>query len=139
MSEIRPKFQRVMVIDDNPIDLYIACRLLTKHHFTEKVLQFNSAMAALAFLAAHRDNPLELPEIIMVDIYMPVISGFDFLSEYEKFPVEVKELSRIYIVSSTIDEYDIKRINEDKNIKGFGIKTINIEFLDSITGPDRNH
>ena len=126
------KFDKVMVIDDNSIDLYIAGKLMAKHHFAENVLSFDTAMKALDYLEQHHNFPLELPEIILVDIYMPVMSGFDFLEAYDKLSPELKQHCRVYVVSSTIDEDDIRRVTENVNVVGFGVKSLSKVFLDTI-------
>lgn len=136
MSELKYKFSRVMVIDDNPIDIYIAGKLMSKRNFSEKVFAFGSAKSALSFLEHHIDDPGNLPQVIFVDIYMPVMSGFDFLEAFDKFPAEVKKHCRIFVVSSSIDQCDIRRVNENANVEGFGTKTISAGFLDSIDATD---
>lgn len=135
MSEITPRFHRVMVIDDNQIDLYIATKLMMSRHFSEHVLPFTSAIAALDFLVEHQDAPHELPQIIFVDIHMPLMSGFEFLEAFDKLPATLKTLCRIFVVSSSIDENDIERVKGTRNVEGLGTKTITVDFLKSISIP----
>ena len=73
-----------------------------------------------------------LPQVIFVDIYMPLMSGFEFLDAYEKLPLDLKNNCRTYIISSTIDDDDIVRARRDKNVISFQVKPINKEFLDRI-------
>ena len=68
MLEIKSKFKRVMLIDDNTIDLYITARLITKYNFGEEITQYNSAKKALEFLEENQSNVHKLPQIIFVDI-----------------------------------------------------------------------
>ena len=71
IAEVQPKFERVMIIDDNAIDLYISSRLISKHLFGKKVLQYFLAQEALKYLQDNLKNSTALPQIIFVDIYMP--------------------------------------------------------------------
>lgn len=131
--ELQPKFETVMIIDDNTIDLYISSRLIIKNYFGKKVLEYSDAKEALKYLQDHQDNIDKLPQIIFVDIYMPMMSGFEFLEAYDKLPVDLKNNCRTYIISSTIDNDDILRARRDKNVISFQVKPINKEFLDRIT------
>lgn len=132
IKELQPKFETVMIIDDNTIDLYISSRLIIKNYFAKKVLEYSDAKEALEYLQDHKDNIAELPQVIFVDIYMPMMSGFEFLEAYDKLPLDLKNNCRTYIVSSTIDNDDILRVRRDRNVISFQVKPINKEFLDRI-------
>ena len=131
-AEIQPKFEKVMIIDDNNIDLYITKRLIIKNNFGKEVLEYNAAAEALKYLQDNQDNIPMLPLIIFIDIYMPEMSGFEFLEAYDKLPVALKKYCKVFIISSTIDEYDIERSSLDKNLTAFQVKPITKDFLESI-------
>jgi CheY-like chemotaxis protein len=131
-TEIQPKFEKVMIIDDNNIDLYITKRLIIKNNFGKEVLEYNAAAEALKYLQDNQDNIPILPLIIFIDIYMPEMSGFEFLEAYDKLPITLKKYCKVFIISSTIDENDIERSRLDKNLTAFQVKPITKEFLDSI-------
>lgn len=131
-TELQPKFETVMIIDDNAIDLYISSRMITKNNFGKNVLQYNAAEEALKYLQDNQDNIPELPQVIFVDIYMPVMSGFEFLEAYDKLSQTLKNYCKAYIISSTIDNDDIARSRSDKNVVSFQVKPITKEFLDRI-------
>jgi len=132
MTDKKSKFHRVMLIDDNTIDLYVTSRIMTKNYFAEKIDQYTSAIKALEFLKENQGNFTELPQIIFVDIYMPLMSGFEFMEKYDKLSSALKKQCKVYIISSSIDENDIKRANDDVNVVAFQVKTITKEFLDSM-------
>ena len=126
------KFESVMVIDDNLIDLYIASRMITKNNFGKKVLQYSSAIEALKFLQENQENYSQLPDVIFVDIYMPGMSGFEFMAEYDKLPPSLKKHCRVFIISSSQDEQDVTKANRDSNILAMEEKPITNEFLKGI-------
>lgn len=130
--EIKTKFERVMIIDDNIIDLYITKRLIIKNNFGKKVLEYSSAEDALKYLQENQETISMLPQIIFIDIYMPVMSGFEFLKVYDKLPDTLKKYCKTYIISSSIDDNDIARSKMDKNLIAFQVKPITKEFLESI-------
>jgi len=126
------KCEYVMVIDDNNIDLYITSRIIKSMSFSKHILQYSSAEEALAYLRNNAGNKALLPKVIIVDIYMPIMSGFEFMAQYNQLPRTLKSYCKVFIVSSTIDKEDITRANEDKNVVAFQEKPINAHFLNSI-------
>jgi len=132
IDELQPKFEKVMIIDDNIIDLYITKRLIIKNNFGKQVLEYAAAQEALKYLQDNQDNISLLPQIIFIDIYMPLMSGFEFLLAYDELPQTLKNHCRAFIISSTIDDNDIARARMDKNLTAFQVKPITKEFLDRI-------
>ncbi|OCB78262.1 response regulator [Flavobacterium piscis] len=127
-----PKFETVMIIDDNPVDLYIISRMITKNNFGKNVLHYTDPTDAIKYLQANQDNISQLPQIIFVDIYMPLMSGFEFLESYDMLSDTLKKYCKAYIISSTIDNEDIARSTSNKNVVSFHVKPITKEFLDRI-------
>lgn len=127
------KFDTVMIIDDNTIDLYITSRMILKNNFAANVLNYESSQEALQFIKDNQDAISKLPQVIFLDIYMPLISGFAFLEAFHTLPDAVKNYCKVYIISSTIDNADIAESNSNKDVVSFRSKPITKEFLDSIT------
>jgi len=131
-AEIQSKFEKVMIIDDNYIDLYITNRLIIKNNFAKEVLPYDAAAEAIKYLQDNQENFSLLPQIIFTDIYMPGMSGFEFLEAYDSLNVALKKYCKVFIISSTIDDKDIERSLLDKNSTAFQVKPITKEFLDGI-------
>ena len=129
IEELKSKFERVMIIDDNFTDLYISSRIIIKNNFGKKVLEYSSGKEALKYLQDHQENIALLPEVIFIDIYMPLMSGFEFLEEYNKLSPTLKRYCKAFIISSTIDDFDIVRSSIDQNVVFFQVKPITKEFL----------
>ena len=132
IDQLQSKFERVMIIDDNSTDLYISSRIIIKNNFGKKVLEYSSGKEALKYLRDHQEKIQLLPQIIFVDIYMPLMSGFDFLDEYNKLSSTVKKKCQVFIISSTIDDLDISRARKELNVAFFQVKPITKEFLNKI-------
>ncbi|NUY81015.1 response regulator [Flavobacterium sp. MAH-1] len=132
MKNENPIFEVVMVIDDNPIDLYVATRLIKKMELADKLLEFSSAQKALDYLRDNQDDSHAWPALMLVDIYMPGMSGFEFMAAYDKFPEDLKKKCRIFIISSSIDNTDIQKAENDPNVLSFQEKPVTPEFLSSI-------
>jgi CheY-like chemotaxis protein len=130
------KFETVMVIDDNIIDLYITSRIITKSHFGSIILEYNLPHEALQFLKDNQENITALPELIFVDIYMPLMTGFEFMEEYDKLSDTLKDYCSVIIISSTSDDRDITRALRDKNVLEFQEKPLSKKFLKTINAKE---
>lgn len=109
---------RVMLVDDNDTDNFISKRIIEITGFAEEVEVKNSGKSALEYLEENKDDVNGLPEIIFLDINMPIVDGFVFLYEFEKFNEYVKSKCKVIILSSSDNKRDIdKIINNDHVIK----------------------
>lgn len=97
----------VMLIDDSAFDLFIYEKLLIKSGITSTVKTFNSAREALKFLITKEP---ELPEtVILLDLQMPDMNGFEFIENFALVPDSLKNKIKIFMLSSTIDSRDIEK------------------------------
>ena len=108
----------VMLVDDNDTDNFISKRIIEITQFSDNVIVKNSGKSALDYLAENIETPDAIPDIIFLDINMPIVDGFVFLYEYEKFSNLVKDKCRVIILSSSDNKRDIDKIvNNDFVIK----------------------
>ena len=77
-----------------------------------------------------KNEPETLPEVILLDLSMPVMDGWQFLDEFTKVKIEKK--ITIYIVSSSIDPMDYERAKSYNDIQNYIIKPVQTEDLKSI-------
>lgn len=130
-----PKFETVMIIDDNNIDLYIVSHLVKNGNFAKNIISYTNAKIALNYLVENQHCKNALPQVIFVDIFMPLMSGFEFIEAYENLPLLLKSKCRVFFVSSTIDKNEIKRVHSYKSIEAFQSKPLTDLFLKSIAPP----
>lgn len=116
--------KRILLIDDNPIDLMIHEKLARRVWGEDTaVIKKTSGQAALSYL----DQCGELPQIILLDIKMPEMDGFEFVTALRKRPFAEK--MPIFMVSSSIDPSDVQKAEEEALVIGFLEKPLSLEQL----------
>ena len=118
-----------MLIDDNEIDLFLNKRFLSLSGISDRCISFTSAIYALDYLHQYIHQPEFLPEIILLDIQMPEMDGFEFLHVLQRDPNLVNLSSRIILLSSTTDPKDIQRAENNGRVSGILSKPLNTEEL----------
>ena len=115
---VKNHIDMVMLVDDNETDNFISKRIIEITKFAARIEVKNSGKSALDYLNDHQDSPENLPDLIFLDINMPIVDGFVFLYEFEKFNYAVKDKCKVIILSSSDNKRDIdKIINNDHVIK----------------------
>ncbi|MCD0470628.1 response regulator [Flavobacterium sp. JAS] len=116
-----------LLIDDNLIDQLVTKQLLKKILGIEQVVIANNGKEGLQWLNNNKRN--NQPLIILLDIQMPIMNGFEFLEEFHKLSKEAKQGIQIYVLSSTLDPDEIKLIEENPYVTDFLNKPFPIEEL----------
>lgn len=128
-------FQKVMMIDDNEIDNLIHSRLVTELRFGRQVEAFSNGKSAILhlreLLRGHKQN---LPDIIFVDLHMPIMDGWAFIQEYEKLSIHLYKDIPVYILTCAIYNKEVSKLKSEHIQIGFLPKPLTIEALEEISG-----
>ncbi|MFN3839789.1 MAG: response regulator [Cyclobacteriaceae bacterium] len=114
------KYRTVMLIDDNEIDNLINQKMIEAASITENIYTHTGAKSAIEFLKnmEHLDVADKvLPDIIFLDIDMPLMDGFQFLEEFEKLSTTAKKKCKIVMLTSSINPQDFNRSKKYENVK----------------------
>ena len=121
-----------IVVDDDSVNNLI-CRKVIKLVFPEAdVLTFTNPEKALLFIKSIYTYSPGKTTIVLLDINMPILSGWDFLEKFEGFDANIKEQLKIYMLSSSTDQLDKDLANENKNVCGYIEKPLDKDIIAKI-------
>ena len=122
----------VMLVDDNDTDNFISKRIIEITKFANRVEVKSSGKSALDYLKENQGSPENLPSLIFLDINMPIVDGFVFLYEFEKFNETVRNKCKVIILSSSDNKRDIDKIVNNNHVIKFITKPLTEVALDEI-------
>ena len=110
-----------LLIDDSDIDSIITSKILQIAGLPKTNIRVRNAQTALDFLAGEYNEFINQGQpdsslIVLLDIHMPEINGFDFLDRFEAMPEPVKDNCKIFLLTSSIDPTDIDRANNNSYV-----------------------
>jgi len=123
---------RVLLIDDNDTDNFISKRIIEITGFASDIEVKSSGKSALNYLDENKDDITKLPDLIFLDINMPIVDGFVFLYEFERFGPLVKEKCKVVILSSSDNRRDIDKIIDNNYVIQFVTKPLTEKALDGL-------
>jgi CheY-like chemotaxis protein len=115
------------IVDDDAIFVFVLKKLLEKNGNFGRMVDFKNGNDAIDILFSKES---QLPCVILLDLNMPIIDGWQFLDQLEDS--ELKEQLNVYIMSSSIDRSDIEKSKNYSIVKDFISKPVNADKLDKI-------
>ena len=106
------RYKKVLVIDDDKIDMFISKRILQSVFFAEEIVLKNSIVAAADYLENSIRTSKNLPEIIFLDLNMPGEDSYDFIEQLTELKAVIGANFRVMILASETGEFKNKRATE---------------------------
>src|SRR5688500_14626599 len=111
-------YSHVLLIDDSEIDVLVCRRLMELTHFASHVTITASAEEAIDFLKNEVTNASEAPELLLLDMHLPGMSGFDFIKVFKTLPDYITQKTKIVVLSVYQKQEEVDRLFENKFIAG---------------------
>lgn len=118
----------IAVVDDDSVYQFTASRTLKATALPHEIIQFNNGQEALTFLrgSVSSNGNASLPDIIFLDINMPITDGWKFLEEFHELKTRLAKDIKIYMVSSSIDPRDQNRAKNIPEVTDYMEKPISM-------------
>ena len=128
---VTPLISKVCVIDDDKLYVSLITMLIKKNHFAEEILVFQNGQEALEYFEENIDNQNEeLPEVILLDLNMPIMNGWEFLEAIQPYLNKLlKSNVKLNVVSSTINPDEVSRAEKHGIVHHFINKPISKEAI----------
>ena len=125
LPELRPhpRFNKILLIDDNKTDLFINETILKSLLLSKEIVQELSAGNAIDFLN-NVTKLSDVPDLIFLDLNMPGMDGFEFLTEFNQLPEFIKSKCKIVVVTSSANKDDKHQALMNKNVIRYIIKPL---------------
>ncbi len=122
----------IWIVDDNEIDVLIGTKTVERYDSTINVRSFVRAQDALEVLETMLKASEKLPDLIFLDLYMPLLDGWQFLRAFKTMTASQKHEMRIIVTSSTPNEKEIPQQTEFSEVVGHIIKPIDVHRLKEV-------
>ena len=128
---------QILCVDDDPITLMLCKKVITKASFTNEIFTFQNGQEALQYFntikySNNKDKPSLKPELIFLDLNMPVMGGWEFLDYFLDPDFFVFNTIKVVILSSTIDPKELERSKKYPMVIDFLPKPITKSMLENL-------
>ena len=132
------KINLTFVIEDDEITAFLIPKILQHNKYFNEVQTFENGYPATEYLFAALKKNGTLPDLILLDINMPEMDGWEFLNEIAKNPKLVD--IPVFMLTSSIHEEDIKKAKSYKNVIGYFTKPLEeYKVMEMLAMLDQKH
>ena len=114
----------IAIIDDDDIYQFAATKSINATNLAKRVNLFSDGQEALDYFKEHRDDPEKLPDLIFLDLNMPITDGWQFLEQYALLKPTFNKEIKIYMMSSSLNPDDLIQASNSTEVSDYIVKPI---------------
>jgi CheY-like chemotaxis protein len=124
--------RKLVFIDDDPIDHFLMKHILRGKNYFDTTTYTIYGSLVLDYIEEHKTEPEKLPDMIFVDLNMPMFSGWDFLERMEQMQHEISKDIPVFVISSSLRPDDKATSSKYAFVQDFISKPVNSEEIERI-------
>lgn len=126
------KLNTILLVDDNPADNYIHRRILLRADCAEHIEVSLNGAEGVAYISQRIEQHQALPELIFLDINMPVLDGWGFLEEFRALPMGTADAPIVVMLTTSLHPRDVARARKSGMVAEYIDKPLTVETLETL-------
>lgn len=123
------KLDTILLLDDNPATNFIHKKFISKVNCAKQIVAFQSGVEALEYL---QSDKTKTPELLLVDINMPIMDAWEFLAEFQKTKPEESKEAKVILLSTAMTPKDMEKAEAIDIISGVRLKPLTVKTVREI-------
>ena len=119
-------------MDDDELFQFVMRQHFERLELVERIHKFTDGEQALNYIKKHLDQPDELPELILLDVNMPYMDGWQFMREYSQLTLPAGKQIKVYVLTSSTHESDLQKAKDFPGLAGYLVKPIGKNIIKEI-------
>ncbi|WP_262897999.1 response regulator [Algoriphagus oliviformis] len=123
---------KVLLVDDDQVMNFVNKRMLEKSGHADTIEVGLGGRMGLELLANKQQKGERFPDLIMLDLNMPEINGWEFLDEYRKFSPQVKSKTLLVMLTSSLDPDDFSSAMNRSEVDEYYVKPLEMSVIEDL-------
>ena len=132
INGMKAPLKTLFLIDDDELYLFTMKKMVEKNKLVDNLHEFHNGFDAIEFLNLMAANKYVLPDVILLDINMPVMDGWTFMELFSLLKPKLEKQISVFMITSSIDPEDLIRAKAIEDITDFIVKPIASQQLINI-------
>jgi CheY-like chemotaxis protein len=120
------------IIDDDKIYQFMLHKIIRDHKLAERLVPFFDGEKAIQYLRDNYANIENIPDILFLDVNMPIMDGWQFMEEYASIKANINKKIDIFLLSSSVNPIDIERASKINEVSSYLVKPIKLHEVKKI-------